>query len=148
MIKNSIQRAFKKKKEKGYECLYFAIDVHDTIYKANYSNKEHQRIWFDMSKETLQLMSKMKDIKLILYTCTHQKYIQLMLDFFNENNIQFDYVNENPGELSNDLSDFSKKFYFDVLLDDKAGFNGETDWHVVYTEIFNYCKETNKIINF
>ena len=52
------------------------------------------------------------------------------------NNINFDYINENPEINSNKLSDFSKKFYFNIGLDDKCGFDAEQDW----LDIYNYIK--------
>lgn len=127
----NITKAFKRMEMKGWNCIYFAIDVHDTIYESNYSNVDHQRKWFRGAKEALQILTKRKDCKLILNTCTHPKFIQMMVDFFEENDIHFDYINSNPGVPSNDLSDFSSKFYFDVFLDDKAGFHGPTDWSLV-----------------
>lgn len=37
-------------------------------------------------------------------------------------------VNSNPDEKDTKTGDFSKKFYFNILLDDRAGFQPETDW--------------------
>ena len=51
-----------------------------------------------------------------------------MLHFYG---IKFDYINENPLEVNSELSDFSKKFYFNILLDDKAGFYPKEDWQIV-----------------
>ena len=54
----------------------------------------------------------------------------------DENDIHFDYVNENPEihALSSDpkSSDFSDKFYFNVGIDDKFGFDPENDWVDLY----------------
>jgi len=47
-------------------------------------------------------------------------------------NIIFDYVNENPECPSTELADFSRKMYYNFLIDDKSGFDPETDWEIIY----------------
>ena len=52
---------------------------------------------------------------------------------FEENGIHFDYVNENP-EIATNLEgygNYDKKPYMNVLFEDKAGFDGDTDWDSV-----------------
>jgi hypothetical protein len=49
------------------------------------------------------------------------------------------YINENP-EISDDKGAFGcydKKPYYNVLLDDKASFNPETDWKPIYDYFVN-----------
>ncbi len=62
--------------------------------------------------------------------------LQQALDFCELYGIKFDYVNENPEihALSSDpkSSDFSDKFYFNVGIDDKFGFDPESDWVDLY----------------
>ena len=43
-----------------------------------------------------------------------------------------DLINNNPEFKKTDICDFTEKFYFDILLDDKAGFEGEKDWKDIY----------------
>jgi len=56
--------------------------------------------------------------------------------------INFDFVNKNPSENNTSYADFSKKFYFNILLDDKAFFE-PSDW----VEISEWIKtrELNKL---
>ena len=49
----------------------------------------------------------------------------------DENEIKIDFINENPLCPNTELCDFSGKFYMDILLEDKAGFVGETDWGTI-----------------
>ena len=42
--------------------------------------------------------------------------------------VSFDFFNENPLCESTELCNFKDKFYFNVLIDDKAGFDGESGW--------------------
>ena len=90
----------------------------------------------DSAEHALQVMSENDNICLIMYTSTYPDMIEKYVEFFAERGIRFDYINENPECKSNEISDFSKKIYFDILLDDHAGFDPETDWK----EIFNYFK--------
>lgn len=55
-----------------------------------------------------------------------------------QNGVIVDFVNCNPDCPTIPLCDFSEKFYFDVLLDDKAGFEAEKDW----IKIYNYLIST------
>lgn len=124
---NHIERAFDKMKERKWDCIYFAIDAHGTIFKSTYK-KDNVFEYYPGAKEVLKYLSTRDDIKLILWTCSHPSYIDSLFKNCVFNHIYFDYVNENPEVETNELSNFSQKFYFDVVLDDKAGFNPETDW--------------------
>jgi hypothetical protein len=70
-------------------------------------------------------------VKLILWTSSHRPVIDNALEFLRKKGIFFDYVNENPDIDNDKLCDFSDKFYFDVLLDDKAGFYPARDWPII-----------------
>ena len=65
---------------------------------------------------------------MILWTSSHQSYAQKHLDRLEELGVKFQYFNENPICTNTQLCDFGGKFYFNVVLDDKAGFEGATDW--------------------
>jgi hypothetical protein len=53
----------------------------------------------------------------------------------DKHDLQFHYVNHNPECPSDELCDFSKKFYMNILLDDKAGFDATTDWLEIKNEL-------------
>jgi hypothetical protein len=87
-----------------------------------------------MAKETLQLISNRKDIVMILYTCSHPHEIEQYLKFFTENGINFKYVNENL-DVATDLNgygNYDKKPYFNVVFEDKAGFDAEVEWAKIH----------------
>ena len=44
------------------------------------------------------------------------------------NGVKFDYVNSNPEVGATDILDPSEKLYFNVGIDDKFGFEPDTDW--------------------
>ena len=45
--------------------------------------------------------------------------------------------NFNPAIENTKTSCFDDKFYFSVLLDDKAGFDPDTDWKLIYDYLKN-----------
>ena len=117
--------------QRNWEKIYVLVDIHDTIFKACYHNKEEHK-WYTFAKEALELMSYASNICLILWTSTHRKDLVEYNDFFVNNHIMFDYININPETKNNDLSCFDEKTYFNVGIDDKFGFDADTDWKVVY----------------
>ena len=131
-ISKSFDRAFERMRQRNWEKIYVLVDIHDTIFKACYHNKEEHK-WYPFAKEALELMSYASNICLILWTSTHRKDLVEYNDFFVNNHIMFDYININPETKNNDLSCFDEKTYFNVGIDDKFGFDAETDWYGVYT---------------
>jgi hypothetical protein len=128
-IELSIVRAYRTKKKRNWDRLYFAVDLHDTITQSTYTRDEVQKkAFFPGAIETLKYFSSCKDIILILNTSSFPIYLKEYYRQFEENEIYFDYLNENPEVPSTDVGDFGKKFYFNILMDDKAGFNPLKDW--------------------
>ena len=131
MIAHAIHNAFRKKRERGWgkwPRLYWAIDLHDVIISGTYTRNNEGKQFYPDGKEVLQWLTNRKDMCMILYTSSHQDSIKDIMAWFAEHNIRFDYVNENPECKNTELCDFTQKFYMDVLLEDKAGFVGKTDW--------------------
>ncbi|MGB3465908.1 MAG: hypothetical protein WBA74_11590 [Cyclobacteriaceae bacterium] len=135
MITRAIKRAFKAKKEKKWEKTFWAIDLHETVLKPNWSLKEIPTDFYPRAKEALQLISSQDDIVLIMYTCSHPPEIAEYLAFFRTQNIYFDYVNENPLVINQRYGNYDKKPYFNVLFEDKAGFDPYEDWEPVIETI-------------
>ncbi len=134
----AIQNSYKIKKERGWDKTFWAFDIHGTIIKPNYSSDEIPTELYDDALETLRMISKDPEICMLLYTCSHPYEIEKYLMFFESLDIKFDYVNENP-EVKTDLGGYgcyTKKPYFNVLLEDKAGFNPLKDWKLIQ----NYLK--------
>lgn len=131
-----IDELITNKEKNGYENLYFMIDVHNTILVPSFG-KEENFIFYDFAKEVLQVLSKRSDIKLIMWTSTYQDKIDLYLNKFEEEGIHFDYVNSNPEMKNTSFGCFDSKFYFDVVIDDKCGFNAKKDWEKLWYFIFN-----------
>jgi hypothetical protein len=125
---------------------YWVFDVHGTISVPDYRKGIKKTIddnpninYYPFAKETLQLLSERPDTVIIMFTSSYPDEIEYYNKIFQNDNIHFKFINENP-----DISDskgafgfYEKKMYFNVLFDDKAGFNPETDWEPVY----NYLKQ-------
>ena len=130
----NIKNSFSIMKKKEWDKIYWGIDLHETICKPTYKRIADCTFYND-AKKVLQFLSKRKDIVLILNTCSHNDSIERVKEWLFRNKIIFKYVNENKDIKSNNLSNFSKKIYLNVILDDKAGFEGETDWNIVKKEL-------------
>jgi hypothetical protein len=131
MITRAIENAFLHAKRKGWRKTYWAFDIHGTLVRPNHKKDEIATAFYHHVIEVMQIISKRQDIVRILYTCSYPHEIDQYLGYFAEHGIHFDYVNENPEVTDGGYGYYKDKFYFNVLFEDKAGFNGETDWLAV-----------------
>ena len=142
-IERSFDNAFQKMKERNWEKIYVLVDIHDTIFEGCYHNEETYK-WFPYAKEALDIMSHSEQISLILWTSTYKEKINEYLEYFKTNGIRFDFSNRNSETENTDLSCFDEKTYFNVGIDDKFGFDAETDWKILY----NYLVEAIRLGKF
>lgn len=142
-VANQIQRTFKVSFEKEWYETYWAFDIHGTILKPTYNLNENKMEFYPYAKEALQEISKRDDIIMILYTCSYPQEINEYIRFFAKHGIQFEHVNENPGISSNmgNFGYYEQKFYFNVLFEDKAGFDPMREWKEIYELMAHYRKE-------
>ena len=147
-IKAAIFRAFYEKRKKGWDKLYFLVDLHGTIVH-NYDKKDlyNKPIeYYVGARETLREMSRRKDIHLILWTGTHRKEVKDILQRFVEDGIHFDNVNENPEVKDTDKYCSSEKLYFNIGIDDRFGCDAESgDWKYVMIALMDNPEETYSI---
>jgi hypothetical protein len=136
-IIQAIQRAQEKQIKRKYEYLYWCIDIHGTLIKPTYELNSPNIEFYPYSLEVLGLVSDDTKNKLILWTSSHVPEIRRVMDCLVESDITVHYANRNPDYKMTDLCDFSQKFYFDILLDDKAGFEPETDWQIIFKYLIN-----------
>ena len=131
MISKAIEKAFATKERRGWEKTYWAFDIHETILEPNWVAGVLPKTFYPGAREALQMISKREEIVSILYTCSYPAEIADYLAYFRENHIHFNYVNENPEVKNTGFGNFDKKPYFNVLFEDKAGFDAEQDWFEV-----------------
>jgi len=135
MISVAIKNAFEKAKSRNWDKTYWAIDIHETMIKPNWSVTTTPTEFYPKAKETLQYISGRKDIVMILYTCSHPHEIEKYIELFKNNGINFNHINENPEVENEKYGYYDMKPYFNVLLEDKAGFDPYKDWDEVYNAL-------------
>lgn len=135
---NYIKKLYKEKEEKKYDTIYIMVDIHNTILKPTFNKKEKFE-YFPYAKETLQILSNRNDVKLIMWSSCYSDRLDLYLNHFRENGIKFNFINCNPEYKNLSFACFDTKFYYDVGIDDKFGFDAENDWETLFlffTEIY------------
>lgn len=140
-ILSAINQAYLDKERKSFEKIYVMVDLHGTVIKPNYKAGNIPTEFYDHAKEALKIMTKAKDICLIMYTCSHPHEIEKYLELFRQNDIHFDFINENPEVVTqaDGYGCYDKKPYMNVLFDDKAGFLAEMEWEGVLKDLrFRY----------
>ena len=134
-IIKTFNNAFERAKAKNWDYIYILVDVHGTIFFPSYLNKENYE-FYPYAKEALQLLSKDPNIKLILWTSSTFEAAMDYSIVLNRNKIYFDYLNCNPEverqSTDPETLDLSSKYYFNIGIDDKFGFEPETDWKLIY----------------
>lgn len=144
IVKSIKTNHFKLMKERGWNKVYYAFDIHGTILVPNYKAGDITKEFYPLSIKVLKMVSNLPDICTFIYSCSHPHEIDEYVAIFAENGIKFDYINENP-EVKSDLSGYGcydKKPYMNVLFEDKAGFDPEKDWKKVLKLLKkNYTRE-------
>lgn len=108
---------------------YIAVDFdgtitnHDAVYPAVGSLR-------DGAKEALRYF-KNNDCVLMLWTCRENKELDMAMEFLKENNLEFDFINENCPERIKLYNSDCRKIGCDVFIDDKNYNTIDVNWHVI-----------------
>jgi hypothetical protein len=154
-IQHSVRRAFRLKKERGWKNwpkMYWAIDIHGTIFKPTYNKHDfvddaNVPEFYPGAIKVLQWLTRREDMIIILWSGSSAEQVVRIMDWLKRvHDIDINYFNENPEVVTNQLSDFDRKFYFDMCLEDKAGFVPESDWLAV-KQTLEELGEWNKSIH-
>lgn len=142
-ILKTIDSLFETAIRKEWYHTYWAIDMHQTFLIPDYKREGLTCDFYPYALETLQLLSERNDIVLILYTATDPDKLDYYLKEFKTKGINFRFVNSNP-EIDDKRSFgfYKNKPYFNVLLEDKAGFNPK-DWKCIYKYLTKKLKRYN-----
>jgi len=121
---------------------YWVIDMHRTLIKPTYDLNDKSLHYYPFVLETMQILTDRDDIKTIMWTSSYPQEIKEYIKELYDVGIVFDNINENPDISSNNgnFGYYEKKFYFNVLIDDKAAFDPETDWEPIYNLFMEYKK--------
>ena len=131
MISRAIVKAFSTAQTRNWDTIFVAVDVHDTIVVSNYSEDTIPTTYYAGAKETLQYLSERPDVVLIMFTSSNPKEVNEYFEFFASEHIHFMYNNCNPEVPSAGYGCYDRKFYFNVLIEDKAGFDATKEWEKV-----------------
>jgi hypothetical protein len=134
VIKSIMVNHFEMKEKRGWDKTFWAFDIHSTILKPNYTYGDIPKVFYPMAKEVLQFVTKLPDVCMFVYTCSHPNEIAEYLAFFETHDIHFEYVNENPEvkTQNNGYGNYDTKPYMNVLFEDKSGFDPYIEWQEVY----------------
>lgn len=124
------EEQFAKMLSRNWDCIYVVVDMHDTVFKSTYANDEELQP-FKNSVEVLQMLTKRKDVKLIYWSSSMSNEIIRHLDYLKKRGVHFSCINANTFEKSTSYANFERKFYMNVILDDKAGFDPSEDWDIL-----------------
>lgn len=139
MITRAITQCLELARTKGWKKTYWAFDIHGTLLRPNYQSGQISHEFYPHAKEVMQRLSQRDDIVKILFTSSYREEIRQYRSFFASQGIHFNYFNENPEVADGAYGYYQDKFYFNVLFDDKAGFDGDTDW----VSVLNLLNQTN-----
>lgn len=128
MIVPAIHKQFVVAKQRGWDRTYWAVDLHGTIIRPNYRDDELPTDYYEHALVAMQHLTARPDVILIMYTCSWPQEIERYLSKFKADGVRFDHVNENPEVASEGYGHYEDKPYFNVLLDDKAGFDPDVHW--------------------
>ena len=132
----AVKEMYRLKAERNWDKLYFAIDLHGTIIEPGRLKKLNV---YHEAQLGLQFLTERPEIVLILFTSTLPSMLTEFYSWCELNQIKFDYFNENPECVGhNRQGDYTRKFYFNLVLDDRAGFNYKEDWNIVVGSIVKY----------
>lgn len=131
----NIKRTFELKPLRKWDTLYVLIDVHGVIIPGSWHKANDFRFISEDCLPVLQWFTKRKDIKLILWTSSYTSEIVGIIEWLQKHGITVDYVNRNPECQNTTYADFEHKPYFNILIDDKAGFEPKTDWNEIKMQL-------------
>lgn len=119
------------KLKRGWSTIYWLVDVHGVIIPSSWHKANDFRFINDWCPLVLRWISDQPDQRLILWTSSFPAEGATIIEWLQKHGIHVDHYNHNPEEKNTDFADFSRKPYFNILIDDKAGFEPETDWGVI-----------------
>lgn len=122
----NLKKTFADYKAKGWDRIFVLVDVHGTIIPSG-SHDEFRFITED-AKEVLKWFSDRSEVRLILWTSSYMTEYSRVCNWLREYGIIVDYVNQNPEAKDTARACFAQKPYYNIVIDDRAGFEPETDW--------------------
>jgi hypothetical protein len=134
-LNNIIKIRSSQIKNHWYET-YWAFDLHGTIIKPNHKKGDVTVEYYPYALESLKLLSERDHVRLIMSTASYPDEMDGYREQFKKDGIYFNYENENIEINSSHFGYYKDKWYFDILFEDKAGFNSD-QWKQIYEFLSN-----------
>lgn len=132
----NIEKTYRDKAIRRWPNVYWCIDVHDVILEGKYSLMNEGANYSPNALRVLKMLTNKPETVLILWTSSYPAPISKVLDGLEKEGIKFKFVNENRDCPNDKLCDFGRKFYMNIGLDDKFGFDGPGgDWFLIEKEL-------------
>lgn len=146
-IKTLFEKAWADAATKGYDHVVIAVDLHGTmvdskVFNAAPGNIEMkvQSSIFRSAVTALKLLSEHPSVTMFIYSGTKRRKLEQVLEeLMSRYGIEIDIDYSSDTQYS--IQSFKNKPYFGILLDDKAGFDPDTDWD----EITRILPNLNKL---
>lgn len=123
------------KPKRGWKTIYWLVDVHGVIIPGSWHKENDFQFIDNWCPRVLRWISEQPDHRLILWTSSYKEELNKLGDWLFSRGITVDYINCNPEEKNTVYADFSFKPYFNILLDDKAGFDPKIDWQIIHNTL-------------
>lgn len=134
MISSAIIRAYRTMADRKWDTIYWAVDLHGVCLSSNYETGVHEFLSQNVI-DSLRYLSSLEETKIILWSSVHDEQKDVIIEKFESNGIKIFGFNENPAEKDTATGCFKEKFYFSVLVDDKAGFDPGTGWPLAVSHV-------------
>lgn len=131
----NIKKTFEDYKSKGWDRIFILIDVHGTIIP----NGKHDAFSFITkdAEEVLRWFSNRPEIRLILWSSSYAKELHDIQLWLYSIGINFEYLNQNPEVTNTERACFDQKLYYNILIEDRAGFEPLQDWAAMKKELMD-----------
>ena len=135
MFRNALLKSFEKAKVDLVDKFYIAINIENAIFKDPENNNMYCYP-IDPYKNALEILSKISkrdDIKIIFISNIDNYFISKIFHFLKKNGLESNYLfGENPEVTYANKKYFKpNNFYYNILLDERSGFNPTIDWVVL-----------------
>lgn len=134
----AIDRAYRVSQERGWQRIYWSLDLHGTVLHGNYQQNTYEWIHPDIPG-ILKQLSDFDETYFILWSSLQPEEIPAVVQFFADAGIKVLSVNTNPLEANTKTGYFDAKFYTSIIVDDKAGFD-PADWQYTLLGVQHYRK--------
>lgn len=142
MVHNAIKKAYEQFTIRGWDKIYLALDIHGTVADPDYKSSSSEL--YEMAVEPLQVISSLPEVVIILFSCCYKEHYPDYFKLFADNGIKIHYFNENPEVPNTATGCFDRKFYYNAIVEDKAGFEPWM-WPSVRDAFLNYRQFIKRI---